>query len=97
MDAPDRGPYCSVKAIPRAGMICHCWVSLLNVRKTALILLVRRLYRSEGWIAEELSSVDLSAVSGSPVLDIKPYYIHYDRPYEVELPEWVDRLMKEYF
>ena len=39
----------------------------------------------------------LDAINGTPVLDIKPYYPHYDCPSEVQVPEWVDRLMNEYF
>ena len=38
----------------------------------------------------------LDAVDGSPVLDIKPYYPVYDKK-EAVVPEWVDRLMKQYF
>jgi len=39
----------------------------------------------------------LDAINGTPVLDIKPYYPHYDSPAEVQVPEWVDRLMAGYF
>jgi len=39
----------------------------------------------------------LDAVNGTPVLDIKAYYPHYDSPDEVREPEWVDRLMVGYF
>ena len=39
----------------------------------------------------------LDAINDTPVLDIKPYYPHYDCPSEVRVPEWVDRLMNEYF
>ncbi|MDO8687516.1 MAG: tRNA (N6-threonylcarbamoyladenosine(37)-N6)-methyltransferase TrmO [Dehalococcoidales bacterium] len=39
----------------------------------------------------------LDAVNGTPVLDIKPYYPHFDSPAEVRLPAWVDRLMVDYF
>jgi len=39
----------------------------------------------------------LDAINGTPVLDIKPYYPHYDSPAEVRVPEWVDRLMVDYF
>jgi tRNA-Thr(GGU) m(6)t(6)A37 methyltransferase TsaA len=39
----------------------------------------------------------LDAVNGTPVLDIKPYYPHYDRIEAPVVPEWVDRLMKDYF
>lgn len=38
----------------------------------------------------------LDAVDGTPVLDIKPYYPHYDRVDRPRVPEWVDRLMKGY-
>jgi len=39
----------------------------------------------------------LDAINGTPVLDIKPYYPHYDSPAEVCLPEWANRLMTDYF
>ena len=39
----------------------------------------------------------LDAVNGTPVLDIKPYYPYYDSLGEVQMPEWVDRLMVDYF
>lgn len=39
----------------------------------------------------------LDAINGTPVLDIKPYCPQYDRPAEVRVPEWVDRLMAGYF
>ena len=38
----------------------------------------------------------LDAISGTPVLDIKPYYPVYDKK-EAKTPEWVDRLMENYF
>ena len=38
----------------------------------------------------------LDAIDGTPVLDIKPYYPAYDRR-DAAVPEWVDRLMKNYF
>ncbi len=38
----------------------------------------------------------LDAISGTPVLDIKPYYPVYDKK-EAKTPEWVDRLMESYF
>ena len=38
----------------------------------------------------------LDAVDGTPVLDIKPYYPVYDKR-EATVPEWVDRLMEDYF
>jgi tRNA-Thr(GGU) m(6)t(6)A37 methyltransferase TsaA len=39
----------------------------------------------------------LDAIDGTPVLDIKPYYPDYDRIDTPKIPEWVDRLMKNYF
>lgn len=39
----------------------------------------------------------LDAINGTPVLDIKPYYPQYDRIDEASVPEWVNRLMKNYF
>jgi tRNA-Thr(GGU) m(6)t(6)A37 methyltransferase TsaA len=39
----------------------------------------------------------LDAINETPVLDIKPYYPHYDKIDSPKVPEWVDRLMKNYF
>jgi len=39
----------------------------------------------------------LDAINGTPILDIKPYYPHYDLIEDAEVPEWVDRLMQGYF
>ena len=39
----------------------------------------------------------LDAVNETPVLDIKPYYPHFDKIENPKVPEWVDRLMKNYF
>lgn len=39
----------------------------------------------------------LEAINGTPVLDIKPYYPHYDKVADVVVPEWVNRLMENYF
>lgn len=38
----------------------------------------------------------LDATDGTPVLDIKPYYPIYDQK-NAKVPEWVERLMKDYF
>lgn len=39
----------------------------------------------------------LDAIDGTPVVDVKPYYPAYDRVENATVPEWVDRLMKDYF
>jgi tRNA-Thr(GGU) m(6)t(6)A37 methyltransferase TsaA len=39
----------------------------------------------------------LDAINGTPILDIKPYYPHYDKIDNPKIPEWVDRLMSDYF
>jgi len=39
----------------------------------------------------------LDAINGTPILDIKPYYPHYDKIDNPKIPEWVDRLMRDYF
>ena len=39
----------------------------------------------------------LDAINETPILDIKPYYPHYDKVNDAKVPEWVDRLMKGYF
>ncbi len=38
----------------------------------------------------------LDAINGTPVLDIKPYYPHYDLMKDAKVPEWVERLMRNY-
>ena len=39
----------------------------------------------------------LDAIDGTPVLDIKPYYPAFDLIEKPEVPEWVKRLMLDYF
>jgi len=39
----------------------------------------------------------LDAINETPVLDIKPYYPQYDKVDSPRVPEWVNRLMKNYF
>jgi len=39
----------------------------------------------------------LDAINDTPVLDIKPYYPHYDKIDSPKVPEWVNRLMEKYF
>ncbi len=39
----------------------------------------------------------LDAIDGTPILDIKPYYPQYDRIDDATVPEWVGRLMRDYF
>ncbi len=39
----------------------------------------------------------LDAINDTPILDIKPYYPQYDRIDSPSVPEWVDRLMENYF
>jgi tRNA (adenine37-N6)-methyltransferase len=39
----------------------------------------------------------LDAINNTPVLDIKPYYPQYDQIHSPKVPEWVNRLMEDYF
>ena len=39
----------------------------------------------------------LDAIDNTPVIDIKPYYPHYDKIEAPCIPEWVNRLMEDYF
>lgn len=39
----------------------------------------------------------LDAINGTPVLDIKPYYPHYDLKEDAAVPDWVHVLMEHYF
>ena len=46
---------------------------------------------------DHLEIKGLDAINETPVLDIKPYYPQHDRIDSPKVPEWVDRLMKDYF
>jgi tRNA-Thr(GGU) m(6)t(6)A37 methyltransferase TsaA len=39
----------------------------------------------------------LDVIKETPVLDVKPYYPHYDKIDSPKVPEWVHRLMEKYF
>ena len=39
----------------------------------------------------------LDAIDGTPVLDLKPYVPVFDRVTNAVLPEWIERLMEDYF
>jgi tRNA-Thr(GGU) m(6)t(6)A37 methyltransferase TsaA len=47
--------------------------------------------------ANSLVVQGLDAIDGTPVLDIKPYFPQYDCVADAQHPEWVDRLMADYF
>jgi tRNA-Thr(GGU) m(6)t(6)A37 methyltransferase TsaA len=38
----------------------------------------------------------LDAINGTPVIDVKPYVPLYDRK-DATIPEWIDKMMKDYF
>jgi tRNA (Thr-GGU) A37 N-methylase len=44
-----------------------------------------------------LSVKGLDAIDGTPVLDVKPYFPAFGRAKEATVPNWVDRLMQDYF
>jgi hypothetical protein len=46
--------------------------------------------------SRELTVVGLDAVSGTPVIDLKPAMTEF-HPRNIKQPEWVSRLMSEYF
>ena len=49
-------------------------------------------------VGEDFVEVEgLDAVDGTPVIDIKPYYPQYDLVTNARVPEWVNRLMADYF
>ena len=48
---------------------------------------------SDGYL--EVKGLDV--INDTPVIDIKPYYPQYDRIDSPRVPEWVLRLMKNYF
>jgi tRNA-Thr(GGU) m(6)t(6)A37 methyltransferase TsaA len=39
----------------------------------------------------------LDAINGTPVVDVKPYAPQFDRVASPRVPEWLDRLMTQYF
>ncbi|AKF94539.1 hypothetical protein EX87_13495 [Brevibacillus laterosporus] len=39
----------------------------------------------------------LDAIHETPVLDIKPYFPAFDHVSDIQVPDWVDYLMKQYF
>lgn len=39
----------------------------------------------------------LDAINGTPILDIKPYYPQYDCIENAAVPDWVNKLMQNYF
>lgn len=39
----------------------------------------------------------LDAIDQTPVIDIKPYYPHFDNKSGASVPEWVNQLMENYF
>lgn len=47
--------------------------------------------------SQRLTVRGLDAVDGTPVLDLKPYVPAYDRVESPRVPDWVDRLMRDYF
>ena len=44
-----------------------------------------------------LEVMGLDAINGTPVLDIKPYFVQYDFVRDAIVPEWVGKLMVDYF
>jgi tRNA-Thr(GGU) m(6)t(6)A37 methyltransferase TsaA len=38
----------------------------------------------------------LDAIDGTPVIDVKPYIPLYDRK-DATIPEWIEKMMKDYF
>jgi len=44
----------------------------------------------------ELTVVGLDAVSGTPVIDLKPAMVEFS-PVDIKQPEWVSDMMSEYF
>jgi len=39
----------------------------------------------------------LDAINETPVLDIKPYFLDFDKREDIDTPEWVQEIMKNYF
>ncbi|MFT3952623.1 MAG: tRNA (N6-threonylcarbamoyladenosine(37)-N6)-methyltransferase TrmO [Oscillospiraceae bacterium] len=50
-----------------------------------------------GVSADRLAVRGLDAIDGTPVLDIKPYFPAYDCRGNAVVPDWVHRLMEDYF
>jgi len=39
----------------------------------------------------------LDAINETPVLDIKPYFPDFDKREDVATPDWIQKVMKNYF
>jgi tRNA (adenine37-N6)-methyltransferase len=76
--------------MPRLGIFAQ----RASSRPNALGVSVVRLLSQEGAV---LSVQGLDALDGSPILDIKPYFSEFDRAKGSSEPEWVRRLMRDYF
>lgn len=48
-------------------------------------------------LTDSLIVEGIDAINGTPVIDIKPYYPQYDKIDNAIVPEWVNRLMENYF
>ena len=76
--------------MPRLGIFAQ----RASSRPNALGVSVVRLLSQEGAV---LSVQGLDALDGSPILDVKPYFSDFDRANGSSEPEWVRRLMRDYF
>jgi tRNA (adenine37-N6)-methyltransferase len=76
--------------MPRLGIFAQ----RASTRPNAMGVSVVRLLSQDGAV---LSVQGLDAFDGSPILDIKPYFSEFDRAAAPLEPEWVSRLMRDYF
>ena len=63
-------------------------------RPNRLGVSVCRLLRVEGL---RLAVLDLDAIDGTPVVDVKPYMAEFDAKGEIRQPKWSTELMSTYF
>lgn len=81
---------CGRGDMPRLGIFAQ----RASSRPNTLGVSVVRLRSHQGAV---LSVQGLDALDGSPVLDVKPYFADFDRARAASEPEWVRRLMRDYF
>jgi tRNA-Thr(GGU) m(6)t(6)A37 methyltransferase TsaA len=78
------------KALPRVGILAQ----RPKARPNRIGLSVCRILRVNG-LSVEVQGLD--AIDGTPILDIKPYFVEFGPESEPTQPEWVSTIMQKYF
>ncbi len=83
-----RVPMHGLPAVPEQGV----FATRSQRRPSPIGVSVVKLLRRRGnvlWVA------GLDAINETPVLDIKPYYAHYDSVADASVPEWAQQITRE--